>query len=382
MTFARGFVATWHGVLTTRTLLSTTLLAVVLYAFYYPAPYAHETAQRLPVIVVDQAGSAFSRAVVRDLDATRAMTVAGVVTDLAQARAQMRRGEADGIILLTPGLERQALTGAPGAGVAVWVNATYLLRASTIGAAVTAVLRDIATERLVQGGQRARAGPPVTVVRAALFNPTGGYKGYVFPAVAVIIVQQTLLFGVAIFIGMRRRARDWRMGHAEFFGSWAAFTSMGILSSLFLFGLMFWLQGVPLEQNMAGMLAVVPVFSAAVAGAGLWIGSVLDCGERAMVILGPTSVPFFFLTGTAWPLGQMPRFLQAIAYLIPSTAGVHTFVPLNQMGATLADVRGDIGVLVALTVGYGALAWWRIAGRGSARTAARPDGTVHGQLRT
>ncbi|WP_010185139.1 ABC transporter permease [Sphingomonas sp. PAMC 26605] len=371
MSVGRAFVATWHAVLTTRTLLSTTLLAVVLYAFYYPAPYAHETAQRLPVIVVDQAGSVFSRALVRDLEATRAMTVAGVVTDLAQARARMRRGEADGVILLTPGLERQALTGAPGAGVAVWVNATYLLRASTIGAAVAAVLRDLATERLVHGGQVVRAGPPVTIVRVALFNPTGGYKGYVFPAVAVIIVQQTLLFGVAIFIGMRRRAGNWRMGHAQFLGSWAAFTSMGILSCLLLFGLMFWLQGVPLEQNMAGMLAAVPLFSAAVAGAGLWIGSFFDHGERAMVILGPTSVPFFFLTGTAWPLDQMPRFLQAIAQLIPSTAGVHTFVPLNQMGATLSDVRGELGVLAALALGYGGLAWWRIAGLGPAQARTK-----------
>ena len=60
-----------------------------------------------------------------------------------------------------------------------------------------------------------------------MFNRTGGYKGYVFPAVAVIIVQQTLLFGAATFMGGRRRSGAWRMGVAEFWGTLAAFTSVG-----------------------------------------------------------------------------------------------------------------------------------------------------------
>ena len=44
MSFDSAFLTTWRTILTSRTLLSTTLLAVVLYAFYYPAPYAHEAA--------------------------------------------------------------------------------------------------------------------------------------------------------------------------------------------------------------------------------------------------------------------------------------------------------------------------------------------------
>jgi ABC-2 type transport system permease protein len=38
MSFVAAFRATWATVLTSRTLLSTMLLAVVLYAFYSPAP--------------------------------------------------------------------------------------------------------------------------------------------------------------------------------------------------------------------------------------------------------------------------------------------------------------------------------------------------------
>ncbi len=361
MSVLHAFGATWRVILTSRTLIGTLLLAVVLYAFYYPAPYAHQVAQQLPVVVVDEDDSALSRQFVRDLEATRAIAVAGRVSSLAEARAWMRQGGPDGVVLIARGLERELRTGAPGAGVAIWLNASYLLRASTVGDAVSAVLRHLAAETLDRAGQVARAGPPVTIVREPLFNRTGGYEGYVFPAVAVIVVQQTLLFGAATFIGGRRSTGNWRMAPTEFLGAWAAFSSVGLLSCMFLFGWIFWLQGIPRTENLPAMLVAAPVLSAAVAALGLWLGSFFDRSERAMVILGPTSAPFFFLSGTAWPLDQMPGFVRAVAHLIPSTTGVHQFVPLNQMGASLGDVAPGLCVLLGLALLYGSLAWLRLA---------------------
>jgi ABC-2 type transport system permease protein len=362
MTFDRAFLETWRTILTSRTLLSTMLLAVVLYAFYYPAPYSHETPRKLPVVVVDQDDSALSRAMILDLDATRAISVAEVVANLADAQADMRKGKADGVILISDGLERQLRSGTPGSGIAVWVNATYLLRASTIGETVTAVIQNTAKTHLLPGGQISRGGPPVAVVTEPLFNRTGGYKGYVFPSVAVIIIQQTLLFGAATFMGGRRRTGLWRMGAAEFGGTLAAFSSVGILGCYFLFGLIFWVQAVPMDGNVVGMMIVVPIFATAVAALGLLVGSVFDRSERAIYMLGPTSVPFFFLTGATYPLDQMPYFVAAFARLIPSTSGVHTFVPLNQMGATLGDVAVPLLTMVALAVVYSLLAYIRIVG--------------------
>jgi ABC-2 type transport system permease protein len=357
----QAFGATWRVILTSRTLLSTMLLAVVLYSFYYPAPYAHQVAQQLPVIVVDEDDSALSRQLIRDLEATRAVTVIGRTPNIGEARAWMRHGGPDGVVLIAPGLERQLRTGSPGAGIAIWLNANFLLRASTVGDGVTAVLRHLTIDKLDKAGQIARAGPPVTVIREPLFNRTAGYEGYVFPAVAVIMVQQTLLFGAATLMGERRRTGRWRMAPAEYFGTWAAFSSVGVLSCLFLFGWIFWLQGIPRDQNVPAMLIAVPALSAAVAALGLWLGSFFDRSERAMVILGPTSVPFFFLSGTAWPLDQMPYLIRAIAFLIPSTAGVHVFVPLNQMGASLANVAPALGAILGLALLYGILGWVRLA---------------------
>ena len=51
-----------------------------------------------------------------------------------------------------------------------------------------------------------------------------------------------------------------------------------------------------------------------------------EVAARARDASPPASVPFFFLTGAAWPLDQMPRIVAAIAWLIPSTAGLQTLV--------------------------------------------------------
>lgn len=72
-----------------------------------------------------------------------------------------------------------------------------------------------------------------------------------------------------------------------------------------------------------------------------------------MVILAPTSAPFFFLSGAAWPLDQMPLFLQRLAQLVPSTSGTNTCTPL-------ADVAPGLCTLLALALAYGGLGWWRI----------------------
>ncbi|QSB44513.1 ABC transporter permease [Tsuneonella flava] len=363
MNIGEAFLATWRAIFRSRELLATTLLAVLLYSFYYPAPYAQQTSQELPLVVVDQDDSALSRAMVRELNATRAIRVVSVEANMLAARTTMNAGEADGVILISDGLERQLRTGSPGSGVGIWVNATYLVRASAIRDAVTAVIQNLIEEHLPPVGQVTRVGPPIAIVSEPLFNRTGGYKNYVFPAVAVVIIQQTLLLGAASYMAGRRRERNWRMGLREYLGVLTAFSSAGALTCLFLFGLMFWVQGVPVGGNIGGMIAITPLFVVCVAALGLGVGSFFDRFERAMAILAPASVPFFFLTGAAWPLDQMPRFVAAIAWLIPSTAGLHTFVPLNQMGASLYEVRGAAGILLALAAVFVILAGKRIVSR-------------------
>ncbi|MFD1035687.1 ABC transporter permease [Sphingomonas hankookensis] len=357
MTFRAALEHTLLTIVTTRDLLSLAILSVLLYAFYYPAPYAHQSARALPVVVVNGDGGTAARRLLDDLGETRSVRVVGEVPDMVAARGAVRDRKADGILLISRDFTSGALTGRGTAGIALWLNGTYLLRAQSIGTGVAATLAGaIDRWRAAQGGARLAAMP--TILVHPLFNTTLGYRDYIFPAVANIILQQTLLLACARLMAERQRRRERRMSVAAALGMWAACTLVGVLSALLYFGMIYWIQDIPHAGALPALLVAVPVFAATVAALGLLLGKLFNSGDDALKILLPTSVPLVFLAGFAWPLHAMPGWLSALAWFSPATCAMHIFVPLNQMGASLEDVFGPLAKLMALLALYGGLNIW------------------------
>ena len=372
MTFRQAYERTLLTIVRTRDLMAVAILSVLLYAFYYPAPYGHQTARALPLVVVDQDDSDLSRAIVTRLDDTRAVQVVARTGDMAQARrlVQARRAEA---ILLLPRGGADAIVAQRGAGgMALWLNGTYLLRAEGIGISVAEVAGDALAAWRAQRGldRRDEIAPPILL--HPLFNTTSGYRDYIFPSVASIILQQTLLFACARLVAERRRRGERPPGTVEAVGIWAACATIGCLAALFYFGFVYWVQDIPRMGNPLGLALAVPAFAAAVSALGLWLGGFFADGDDALKVLLPTSVPLVFLGGFAWPLDQMPGWLATLAWLSPATGGMHAFVRLNQMGATLAETGWPLAILAILAALYGGAfmiaSRWRLAG-----FAARPS---------
>lgn len=361
MTFRGGFEGALFEILRTRDLVAVAVLSVLFYAFYYPAPYAHQVTQDLPIVVVDGERSALSRAIVRDLGAAREVTIAAEATDMRAAEALVRARRVEGILLLPDGLGRSLASGRPGGGIALWLNGSYLLRAAGVGEGIG---RSIAAVAARAGGARIGGGtrnpPPFAIEAQPLFNTTEGYRDYIFPAVANVILQQTLLFSVARFCAERRRRGAFPVGLPGFLGIWAACATIGTLAGLLYFGLVFWIQDIPRGGNIPALLAVVPVFAATVAALALAIGSMVRDGDDALKLLIPTSIPLVFLSGFAWPLFAMPPWVRAVAWSVPVTPAAHLFVPLNQMAASLADVWFACAVLVGQLVVFGTFAAIRL----------------------
>lgn len=361
MEFGHAFANVFRTILSTFALASITILAVILYGFYYPAPYAHQSARQLPVVVVDEERSALTRKLIRNLGAAREVRIVAEAQSVHEAQAMVLGRQADGILLLSHGLDRSLRTGAPGTGIGIWVNGTYLIRARDIGDAIQAAALGVAVQQLQPFGEGLHLVRPIEVVERPLFNTRAGYADYVFPAVAAIILQQTLLFGAAMLVAGRSERGAARMGHGEFLGAWCALSLIGIFGAFLYFGWIFWYQDVPRGHNIAGLFVAVPLFAAAVSALGMLIGSCLDRADRALHVLIPTSVVLFFLGGAAWPLSSMPAWLAAVAHLSPATLGMQTFVRLNEMGARLTDVAASLLGLLALALTYAALAFYRVS---------------------
>lgn len=349
---------TLHTVAINRPIVLTAVAAVVLYGFYYPSAYSIQTVVKIPVAVVDLDHSPLSRSLLRNLDATRVVRVATQADSITEAQQLLRADAVDGVIVVASGLQASVLKGQPG-GVSVDLKGAYLVRARFVGEALRGAIGGAMQDIVRPIASIAHVGR-IKVHQRALFNPDNGYGSYVVPGVASIILQATLLFAVAMFMGLKRERGPWRMSHRAFLGTWSAFTLLGSLMSGFFFGFIFWFQDYPRGGNLWGLLLCVPLFAASVSALGLLVGSLFERHERSMQILAGTSIPVFFLSGLSWPFLAMPPLMVALAQLIPSTTAVLMFAQLNAMGASLTEIAPKVTTLALIALLYGAAAWLRL----------------------
>ena len=333
------------------------LLAPVLYGFFYPWPYGTEAVTRVPVAVVDLDHSSLSRQITRFAQASPRMDVRLITRDENLAQQALWRGEIEGYAVLADGLKRQVVRGQP-AVVTVEANGAYALLNKAVlygfAEAIGTVSAGIEIRKLQASGQSAgqanASRNPVNLHMVALFNPTEGYGSYVVPAVALLILQQTLLMGVAMLVGTWVEAGQHRAGARVWAGRLLAFCSIGWFTGLLYMGWIFWLQDYGRGANPGGALVLLALYVPAICTLAALLGVWFANRERAMQVLLFTALPLAFLSGFSWPTETLPTALQAARWLAPSTAGIQASLALNQMGALLADVAGQLATLAALTL--------------------------------
>jgi len=110
----------------------------------------------------------------------------------------------------------------------------------------------------------------------------------------------------------------------------------------------------------AGTAAVVIAFSLVGAGAGTLIGSVFSNEEQAGPVAILIGLGLAALGGSMVPLEVFPPTVRSVAHLIPHAWGNDAFSTLLTHGGGLADVLGDVGVLLGFAAVLLALGTWRL----------------------
>ncbi len=215
---------------------------------------------------------------------------------------------------------------------------------------------------------------PVEFVSEPLFNPTGGYAGYVVPAAFVLILQQTLLLGFASIGGaaFERAGRQSRICEPARAPSSARrsriFASRCRASRSTWSSCRAFTAFRPSGASQDLVLLAVP-FVLSVSFLAQFVGAWFRRPETAVLLFVAVSLPLFFMVGVSWPVEAIPDFVRAGSRAFPSTAAIDALVRINQMGASILEVRRDRITLWVLTLVYGllAVAATRIANRNEAK---------------
>ncbi|WP_310476359.1 ABC transporter permease [Sandarakinorhabdus sp.] len=360
MTFRGAFALTVRTVFTDASAVATLVLAVVLYSFFYPAAYQAQVVTSLPVAVVDLDHSGLSRSLIRRVAATQGAHLVAMPETFDEARSLLATDIIDAILVIPAGLSRNAARGQAGQ-IMLFGSGLNLNRAKTtlvaLGEALGATGRDAALTRARYTG--APAPPSIRLIPRPLYNTREGYGSAVVPAVAPVIIHQTLLFGMVMLAGTRREGMGrLRFSLPGFAGVASAFATLGMLNALYYQGWMYWVQDFPVNGGIGAALVATSLFIAASVMFAMFVGSFFRTRERSVQLLAVTTVPMFFLSGFTWPSPPLP--LHWLAQLLPTTPGIAALVGVNQMGASLAEVHGALGHLALLALAYGLLAWWRL----------------------
>ncbi len=339
--------------------------APLLYGFFYPWFYADEVVQRVPVAIVQHDGSGLARQMARFASASPRIDVVLATGDEGEAQRALLRGDVMGYALLPVGLKRHVVR-SDSVTIPVYANGAYPLVAKQVqygfAEAFGTVSAGIELRRLGASGQSplqaASSRSPVNLQMEALFNPVEGYGSFVVAAVAILILQQTLLMGGALLVGTWREQDRAAAPPRVWLARLLALCTLGWLSGLYYFGWIFVWHDFPRGGNPWGAMLLLAVFVPAVAAMAALIGWWLADRERAMQVLLFTSIPLAFVGGFSWPAEALPTLLQWLRWISPSTAAIQASLQLNQLGAPVAAALFPLSFLLAFTVaGWLAVIW-------------------------
>ena len=334
--FSHYYLKTFKDIIANSSIFTTLILSVFLYSFFYPTAYKAEHAESLPIVIVDEEQSLMTSSIITEVAKSPSIQIKAITGNIAEAEMMVKNQQVDGILLLPENLSNSVRRGEVG-GIGLYLSAAYFLKTKQIGLGLATSIEHAITEQAEKFGQFSHFSPALSIHRLPLFNPLSGYGSYVFPAVAPLIIHQTIVLGLCMLIA-GYRVHHWRPKKMEFLALFSALLTIGCLGCFYMFGFTFWLNDYPHGGNFLGMLLAVPIFISCVIALSMLLASFLDMPERAGHLIVFTSIPLFLLSGAAWPHAAMPEWMQWLGNALPSTQGIQMFIQLNQMGVPTAIV--------------------------------------------
>ena len=353
------FEAEVRRVFSDKTTLVIFFLATAVYPPLYYYIYHREMLTAMPVAVVDLSQGMASKRFAHKLDATPEVNVAYRPANLADAEWLLRHHDVKSIFLIPKDYDYRLAHHETATVTLVTDISSFIYYKNALMGGSNVLIDEMHTTQLeyqaaegVTGTQAETTVQPLAYDDVKLYNPTGGYASYFIPALLMLVVHQTLFFGICVLCGdANENRKSLKLIPPHLRGRSVYRVTMGralcfifIYFPITLFDL--WLIphwfGMPQLGRPSDVMLLVLPYVIAVTCFAMTMGN-LFARERMSMLLCCLffSVILFFLSGAVWPQSNMPRFWLAFSYIFPSTPGIQGFVRINSMGATLAQVRGE-----------------------------------------
>jgi len=342
--------------------------AVIIYPLLYNGIYRNEAVYETPVAVVDLSSSPESREFLRKIDAAREVKISNRCINMDEAQQLFESRKVHGIIFI-PADYHLKLQKMEQATVSIYNDMSSFLyyKGLTMATsyAMLAESHDIQIERFnaagVAGEQAEQLVQAVPYNDIALYNPGGGFASFLIPALLILIIHQTLFFGIGMLAGT---AREENIHHTQVpehlrgkgiyrvvLGKAACYFTIYLVLSAYVFGFIPKLFNLPHIGNIGTLFSFMIPFLLATIFFSMTVSVFVKNRETGLISFLFFTLILLFLAGFSWPRSNMPEFWRYFSYLFPSTHGVQGYIRINSMAAELPQVRFEyVGLWIQTAV--------------------------------
>ena len=350
------------------------LFFVALPLFYpiaYTLIYNPELVEEVPFCVVDNSRTSSSRTLVQMADATQSMQLVGYASDMAEARSWLNEKACYGIMFIPEDYEVKIMQGEQ-AVVPFFYEMSLLMRYRTFVSALTDIqmaVGDEYREKLMNEVGYISSELKVATIDSQAFmlgDESQGFASFVIPGILILILQQSMILGIAMLGGTSRDRQRLNNGVdsltveaptvATILGKTLCYMLIYAPLTIYILHYVPILFDLPHRGSAVDYLLFIVPFLLSTAFMGFVMQIFVSERETAMLVVVFTSVIFLFLSGLTWPRYAMEFPWQQFGDIIPATWGIEGFVHINSNGATLSNASTPYVMLWRLTVIYFLLA--------------------------
>lgn len=357
------------------------VLAPLAYPILYGSLYMNETLEDVPVAVVDCSRSVRSGELLRHIDATQNVKIVSTYASLSEAKEAYNDKKVNGVIYIPADFNKKINSGEQ-TTVSIYCDISsfmyYRIISQACSYCVLDMGKEIQVERLntmgITGESAAIISEPIPYEGVILYNEGAGFVSFILPAILMLIIHQTLFFGIGMIAGTSReenrfhvlvspsvyRGSTFRviigksMSYLIIYGAWSFFI-LEVIPHIF---------NLPHIGNPLDILLLVIPFLLSTILFSMTISVFLPNRETSMILFMFMSLILLFLSGVSWPQSNINGFWKTFSWIFPSTHGIQGFIKINTMGADLKHISFEYISLWVQTAIYFATAtgayYWQI----------------------
>lgn len=344
-------------------------LAGLAYPVIYNLIYSNGTVDDMPIAVVDCSRSAESRRFIRNLDATREVEIACRCINMDEAERLMQQRKVKGIVMF-PKDYGDRLARMEQATLSTYADMSSFLYYKNLTMAANHVMlneiHDIQAERYAEAGFGGQAAEQIIKAipyeENMPYNRVFSYGIFFLSAALMIVIQQTMFYGVSMLAGtMREENRSFAVMPDRLkgrgisrvvLGRGAAYGLIYMALGTYIAALVPKMFGLPQLGSFGDISVLLLFYVAACIMFSFTFSSVIRRRETVFVLFLFMSPVCLFLTGFSWPETSFPLVWKLFSYIFPSTFAAQAFINMNTAGAGLSMVSGQITALTIQIAAY------------------------------